>query len=107
MTMNFYRNQQMGYRVIPVSSSNEVNNITVDFNGMPTYFHNQSANEIYVKRFDMQTGLTTTQKFVKSDNTGATESEVKPEFDMELYNAKLHAINERLEGLEEKLGGKR
>ena len=96
-------NQTIGYKVIPVSSLNEVNAITVDFNGTPTYFHNQANNEIYVKRFDIQTGLTTTQKFIKTDKPESDLSEAKPETGINSYDEKLDAINERIDGLKELL----
>ena len=99
----------MVYRALPVSSEAEVNNITVDFNGMPTYLHNQSTNEIYVKQFDIKTGLTSTQKFVKFDGTEGDLKGAKSDFDVSIYNDKLNALTSRIEGLEEKLdkGGRK
>lgn len=101
--------RQNGYRLIPVANEFEMNNITVDFNGTPTYFHNQNSNEIYVKQFDIKTGLTTTQKYIHSDNAGHDLTEVKPESSINLYEEKFNAINERLDGLKEMLekGGKK
>ena len=104
-----YRSQLSGYKVLPISSELELNNITVDFNGTPTYFHNQNANEIYVKQFDIKTGLTLTQKFIKSDNAGHEITGVKSDFDINTYEEKLNALNDRINGLEEKIekGGKK
>ena len=48
----FYSNQT-GYKVMPISNEAEINNYTVDFNGTPTYFHNQTTNEILLKQFDL------------------------------------------------------
>ena len=96
----------MVYRALPVSSESEMNAITVDFNGMPTYFHNQQTNEIYVKQFDIKTGLTTIQKFIKSDGTEKPSGDENPSIDMSLYDEKLNAITDRLTALEEK-GGKK
>jgi hypothetical protein len=96
----------MGFKVIPVANEFEMNNITVDFNGTPTYFHNQNLNEIYVKQFDIKTGLTTTQKFIKSDNAGREINGAKPESNINLYEDRFNAINDRLTALEEK-GGKK
>ena len=104
-----YRPQMTGYKVIPVSSEIEINNITVDFNGTPTYFHNQNLNEIYVKQFDIKTGLTTTQKFIKSDNAGHEITGGKSDFNINEYQEKIDGITSRLDMLEEKLekGGKK
>ena len=101
-----YRNQPIGYKVIPVSNLNEINNITVDFNGTPSYFHNQTNNEIYVKQFDIQTGLTSIQKFIKSDNAGGGLSDTKPEFDIKTYDERISAINDRIDSLEKKIDKK-
>ena len=100
---NFRPNQPMGYKVLPISNEMEMNNITVDFNGTPTYFHNQMSNEIYVKQFDIRTGLTTTQKYIKSDERGHGLSEGKSETDISLYEEKINAINERIDGLEKRI----
>jgi len=99
----------MGFKVVPVANEFEMNNITVDFNGTPTYFHNQNSNEIYVKQFDIKTGLTTTQKFIHSDGANGDLTQVKPEESINLYEEKFNAINERLDGLYELLdkGGKK
>ena len=108
--------RQVGYRVVPVSNEFEMNNITVDFNGTPTYFHNQNLNEIYVKQFDIKTGLTTTQKFVKADNAGHEISGGKSDLGINTHEENFRALNERLDRLEnllteeepdDKKGGKR
>lgn len=107
--MQNFMYKPMVYRALPVSSEMEANNITVDFNGMPTYLHNQSTNEIYVKQFDIKTGLTTTQKYVKSDGTEKPTSEIKPEIDISLFNEKIDVLTDRIDGLEQMLekGGKK
>ena len=104
-----YPQRQMGYKVVPIANEMEMQNITVDFNGNPTYFHNQNSNEIYVKQFDIRTGLTTTQKFIKSDNAGHDLTGVNPETGLNIYEEKLDAINDRISGLYELLdkGGKK
>ena len=93
----------MGYKVMPVANEFEMNNVTVDFNGTPTYFHNQNSNEIYVRQFDMKTGMTTTQKYIKSDGLNGGLTEVKAESNINLYEEKFNALNERLDGLKEML----
>lgn len=88
----------MVYRTLPVSSEAEMNSITVDFNGTPTYFHNQLTNEIYVKQFDIKTGLTTTQKFIKSDGTEGQEPKGNVKSDID-YSENFNAINDRIDVL--------
>lgn len=107
--MQNFMYKPMVYRALPVSSEMEANNITVDFSGMPTYLHNQQANEIYVKQFDIKTGVTTMQKFVKSDGTEGETTENKPDFDINVYNEKINSLNERINDLEKMLekGGKK
>jgi len=98
-----YRAQQAFYRALPVMSEAEMNTYTVDFNGMPTYFHNQATNEIYVKQFDIRTGLTTTQKFIKSEGNSKPNFESKPEKDISTYKDELNAIYGKLDGLQESI----
>lgn len=109
--MQNYFNQfrQTWYQVIPVSNDMEVNSVAEDYSGRPIYFHNRANNEIIVRQFDISSGLTTTQKFIKSDGTEKPTSDLKPEFDISLYDEKLNAITSRINGLEEKLekGGKK
>lgn len=96
-----FRSQQAFYRALPVMSEAEMNTYTVDFNGMPTYFHNQATNEIYVKQFDIRTGLTTTQKFIKSEGDSKPNLESKSQNDISAYKDELNAIYGKLDGLEE------
>ena len=91
----------MFYKALPIANEAEMNNYTVDFNGMPTYFHNQATNEIFVRQFDFRTGLTTTQKFVKYELTDKPENENKEENNKDVYKEELDAIYGKLNGLEE------
>lgn len=88
------------YKALPIANDAEMNNYTVDFNGTPTYFHNQMTNEIYIKQFDMRTGLTTLQKYVKFEQADKPVEEKKEEFNTDLYKADFEALNGRLNGLE-------
>jgi hypothetical protein len=94
------------YRAVPIASEMEMGNITVEYNGMPTYFHNQSNDEIFVKYFDIKTGLTPITKYVRADK--AVE-EKKEDEGVNVYDEKINAINERIDGLCEMLekGGKK
>lgn len=96
----FRPQMQSIYKALPVTSEAEMNTYTVDFNGMPTYFHNQATNEIYVKQFDIRTGLTTTQKFIKFEGDSKPISESKIENNKDIYKEDFEAINGRLNGLQ-------
>ena len=95
-----YRPQQVFYKAMPVASEAEMNTYTVDFNGMPTYFHNQATNEIYVRQFDIRTGLTTTQKFIKFEGDSKPINESKSEDNISLFKEDFEALNDRLNSLE-------
>ena len=98
-----YFNQQVFYKALPVASEAEMNTYTVEFNGIPTYFHNQATNEIYVKQFDIKTGLTTTQKFIKADGVGGDRHDENNSVDINRYKEDLDVLNKRLGSLEEAL----
>lgn len=57
----------LGYRMVPIASEAEMAGVAVDYSGNPTYFHNQSTNEIYIKYFDIKTGLTPIIKYIRED----------------------------------------
>lgn len=99
----FRPQMQSIYKALPVTSEAEMNTYTVDFNGMPTYFHNQATNEIYVKQFDIRTGLTTTQKFIKFEADSKPNLESKKQDSIDLYKNELNAIYGKLDALEEKI----
>lgn len=99
-------NYRTFYKAVPIGSELEMGNIAVEYNGMPTYFHNQSTDEICVKYFDIKTGLTPIAKYVRSDKA-VDESEEEEKTNM--YDEKINAINERIDelyGMFEK-GGKK
>ena len=98
-----YGNQQIYYKTLPVMSKNEINNITVDFNGSPTYFHNQATNEIYIKQFDIRTGITSTQRFVKAEHDSKPAETIKQDEGINTLKNDLTALNDRLSGLENML----
>ena len=88
------------FKLIPVSNKNEVNSFITDFNGTPVYFHNQATNEIYIKQFDMKTGLAKIQEFKHVENDlsmGESENNINT------YEKDFKAINDRLDGLYELL----
>lgn len=105
-TQQPYQQQQFrpySLKVVPVASEVEINNFTTDFNGIPTYFHNQATNEIVIKQFDIRTGVTSMQKFIKADEQGHEISEGKSKIDINTLDEKLNSINDRLACLEKTL----
>lgn len=91
----------MFYKALPIANEAEMNNYTVDFNGMPTYFHNQATNEIYVKQFDIRTGLTSTQKFIKFEPSSKPNLGSKEENSKDVFKDELNAIYGKIDGLQE------
>lgn len=90
---------QQSFKIIPISNKNETNAIIADLNGTPLYFHNLSNNEIYIKQFDIKTGLTSLQEFQKihPENVDSKENEKVT------FETSFNAINERLDGFNNKL----
>ena len=84
------------FKLIPVSSKNEVNSFITDFNGTPVYFHNQATNEIYIKQFDIKTGLAKIQEFKHSESD---LSHVENENNINPYEKDFKALNERFDTL--------
>lgn len=97
---NYLRPQPMMYRALPVSSEAEINNITVDFNGMPTYFHNQLTNEIFIKQFDIKTGITTLQKYVKFEGDSKPNNENKEQEKENILEKQINGLNDRIDTLQ-------
>ena len=61
--------QQMFFRMIPVTNIEEANATQVDIQGTPTFFYNQSANEVYLKKLNINTGKADFVKFGKINQT--------------------------------------
>lgn len=87
---------QSGFRVYPVANIEEANACQVDTQGSPLYFHNKSQNEIYYKRFDINTGLVEFVKFVRSNEPLTT---VKPNLDINTYKNDLTVIKKQISEL--------
>lgn len=97
-------NQSNGFRIIPVGSETEINSIAEDYSGVPAYFHNRSTNEIILKQFDMKTGITNIQKYIKSDAPNCEIIEGKSKIDINTLDEKLNMINDKLSCLDKTLG---
>lgn len=83
------------YKIIPISNKNDTNTAIADFNGTPIYFHNQSNNEIYIKQFDIKTGVTTLQEFKRVEQgVNEHQSNVNP------FEHDFKSINDKIDGLQ-------
>ena len=87
-----------GFRVVPIANETEINSIAEDYSGIPIYFHNRSTNEIIIRQFDIKTGLTTIQKYIKSDGTEGQEPKENAKSDID-YSENFNAINDRIDVL--------
>ena len=105
-TFNAYQNQHQVYKLIPISSIEEANSTPVEFNGSPTYFHNQATNEIYIKQFDVKTGLSNLQVFSRNLTNTTPKNNINTfEKDLDIIKQKLEALEKALvvdEEIEEK-----
>ena len=59
--------RQFSHKLFPISNDSEMASMAVDYSGNPTYFHNQATDEIYIKYFELKTGLTPIIKYVRED----------------------------------------
>ena len=85
-----------GFKVVPVTNIEEANASQVDLQGNPIFFYNKGKNEIYLKQFNIQTGLADFYVFAKAQ---APANEVKPVDSINAYEKEFKAINDRLDGL--------
>lgn len=70
--------RQMNFlKMLAVTNKDEANATPVEFNGVPTFFFNQNANEIYLKQFDIATGGKL-EVFRKVDVTAEEEKKEAP-----------------------------
>ena len=83
--------QPIGFKVVPVANVEEANASQIDLNGNPVFFYNKGKNEIYVKQFNVQTGLADFYTFSRMETVTETPQIVtKDDFKI---------INEKLDGL--------
>lgn len=97
-----YQSQQhLIYKMLPVSSIEEINSTPVDFNGAPTYFHNQPTDEIYIKQFDVRTGLSNLQVYNRKINESKPKNENPLEKDLNVIKQRLDTLEKALSNNEE------
>lgn len=89
---------QRQLRIIPITNKQEANSTQVDYNGVPTFFYNQSTGEIYKKQFDISTGLATFQEYTL---TGSPISNENTQTGNITYKDELNAIYGKIDGLEQ------
>lgn len=88
--------QPIGFKVVPVANIEEANASQVDLNGNPVFFYNKGKNEIYVKQFNLQTGLADFYTFSKVEATEEVPQIVTKE-DVKLINEKIDGLYSILE----------
>jgi hypothetical protein len=86
--------QQIGFKVIPVANIEEANASQVDLNGNPVFFYNKGKNEIYLKQFNIQTGLADFYTFSKMEMVNGNMEAPTP-----ITKEDFKQINEKLDGL--------
>lgn len=86
---------------IPVTSSDEAKAFMVEPNGTPTFFYNAGANEIYLKRTNLQTGSADFFIFRLQERP---KTDVKTEKGINTYKEDFKALNDKIDGLYSLLG---
>ena len=99
-----YQQQMQFYRIIPIASKADTSKVLADFNGTPVYFHNQNTNEIYIKQFDVKTGMTTLQEFKRTDGEVEETNLYAKEFDE--INKSIADLRDCVEKISVEKGGK-
>ena len=92
--------QQNVLRMFAVTNKEEANATPVDFNGVPTFFYNQSTNEIYKKQFDINSGLAVLQEFKKNEpipEPGLKENTLQ---NINPYEKDFKALNTKIDDLQ-------
>ena len=102
-----YQQYRVSYRLTPIASDAELNGMPVEYNGNPTYFHNQSTDETYVRYFDIKTGITPTIRYSRTDKQPAQavkQETPKYEEQFKLMAEQLAFITEELKKLKSTKG---
>lgn len=89
-------NTSNGWRTIQVSNIDEANATPAEWGGIPLFFYNRSANEIYMKQMD-QSGAAPLITFIlksKQDEIKLSEEQTKPVTD---YQNDLRKLNNKVE----------
>lgn len=95
---NYSTSQQNRLVIFPaiyVSDKAEVNSYPPDQSNNPSFFYNRSKEEIYIKQYD-NTGAAPIRTYRLAADNLPGENAKK---DINLYEEKFNAINDRLDGL--------
>ena len=110
MTYGFQQQQfQPNFsKAFTVTSREQATNTPVDFNGLPTFFYNQNANEVYLKQFDVRTGSAIWKEYKAVEPVC---NEQKPKYlELERYDKDYTALNNKIDSLISRIderGGKK
>ena len=88
--------QPQGFKVILVTNIEEANASQVDLQGNPVFFYNKGRNEIYLKQFNINTGLADFYVFAKAEQA---LKDVKPVPSTNTYEKDFKALNDKIDGL--------
>lgn len=93
--------QKQTLMTIPVTSTDEAKAFMVDINGTPTIFYNAGANEIYLKRTNLQTGGA---DFFIFHKVASPTADVNTQKGINTYKEDFKALNDKIDGLYSLLG---
>lgn len=72
----FSQGQNLGFRTLPVTNIDEANATQADLSGNPIFFYNKAQNEIYLKQFNINTGLADFKVFKLTANSGQEAQQI-------------------------------
>ena len=88
--------KQQTLTIIPVTNKEEATAFLVDAFGAPTFFYNAGANEIYLKRTNLETGGA---DFVIFSKVTKPLTGVNSEKGINTYKEDLKALSDKIDGL--------
>lgn len=91
-----FRPAQAGHGVFVVSRIEEAQSLLPDYGGNPSFFYNNVQNEIYVKQFDVKTGLVNLRRFVESKEPVKTQNN-KLEEEINLLKKEIQRLSSKKE----------
>lgn len=84
---------QVGFRVFPVANIEEANACQVDYLGNPLFFYNKAHQEMYLKKFDPESGLVDFKRFKIVD---MPQKNIETTIDVAELKEEINGIKEEL-----------
>lgn len=88
--------KQQTLTIIPVTNKEEATAFMVDTFGTPTFFYNAGANEIYLKRTNLETGGA---DFLIFSKVAKPTTGVEDKKDINTYKEDFKTLNDKIDGL--------